>query len=139
MDQNDESCKPPLGIAAVLLFSPDPEALAAFYRRYFGVQLRPVSVPGLGPHWACDVGHVYLSLWPFDSPDAPRTTGGTGGVAFQVRDVQNDYQRLVQAGVPSVFPPRRTAVGIIARLRDPDGNPVEIVQVLLSPGTPGPG
>jgi catechol 2,3-dioxygenase-like lactoylglutathione lyase family enzyme len=131
---NDPPVAPPLGIAAVLLFTRDPAALAAFYRRHFGVPLRPVNVPGLAPHWACDVGRVYLSLWPSDGPEAPGPSDGAGGVAFQVRDVAGDYRRLVAAGVASLFPPRRTAVGLVARLADPDGNPVEIIQV-LAPGT----
>lgn len=129
MESREEPAAPPLGIAAVLLFTPDPAALAAFYRRHFGVPLRPVDIPGLGPHWACDVGRVYLSLWPADASAAPGARAGSGGVAFQVRDVASDYRRLVDAGVTSLFPPRRTVVGLIARLQDPDGNPVEIVQV----------
>jgi catechol 2,3-dioxygenase-like lactoylglutathione lyase family enzyme len=75
------------------------------------------------------VGRVYLSLWPADASAAPGARAGSGGVAFQVRDVASDYRRLVDAGVTSLFPPRRTPVGLIARLQDPDGNPVEIVQV----------
>lgn len=130
MDPLDAPPGPPMAIAAVLLFSPDPASLADFYRRHLGVPLRPVSVPGLSPHWACDVGRVYLSLWPSGGPEAPGPSAGAGGVAFQVRDVASEFARLVAAGVPSVFPPRRTAVGLLARLLDPDGNVVELVQVL---------
>ena len=133
MDTREDTGPAPLGIAAVLLFTPDPEALAAFYRRHFGVPLRPVNVQGLSPHWACDVGRVYLSLWPSDGAWDPGASSGAGGVAFQVRDVASEHRRLVDAGVRSVFPPRRTAVGIIARLLDPEGNVVEIVEALPRP------
>ena len=123
---------PPLAIAAVLLFSERPERLARFYREQMAVPLRPIRVPGLAAHWAADIGHVYLSIWPTRDGETgeapPNAANGGAGVAFQVRDVVADFRRLTAAGVPVVFPPRRTAVGILARLRDPDGNALELVQ-----------
>ena len=123
---------PPLAIAAVLLFSHDADRLARFYRDDLGAPLQPIRVAGLPPHWATDIGQVYLSIWPVEgegddcaSVEAPR-----GGVALYVRSVVKEFERLAGKGVPVVFPPRRTAVGVVARLRDPDGNPFELYQPL---------
>ena len=116
----------PRCIAAVLLFSPAPEDLARFYREIVGIPLRLVAVTGLDPHFAVDVAHVYFSIWPA-TPDVPATRGA-GGTAFCVDDVALEYQRLAALGVPVVFPPTATVMGIIARLKDPEGNVFELYQ-----------
>lgn len=119
----------PLAIAAVLLFSKNAKGLAKFYREYLGIPLRRISVSGVSPHWATDIRHVYFSIWPIDAdenesvPDVYR-----GGVAFFVKDVQNQFDRLVTKGVRVETPPNRTPLGIIARFRDPDGNIFELYQ-----------
>jgi catechol 2,3-dioxygenase-like lactoylglutathione lyase family enzyme len=119
---------PPLAIAAVLLLSPDPDRLALFYAEKLGLPLQRIVLPNVQPHWACEIRQVYFSIWPDESVD--QGSAGSGGVALYVPDVQRDFDRLVSLGVPVEFAPKRTAMGIIARLRDPDGNPVELYQPL---------
>lgn len=115
---------PPLAVAAVLIFAADPDGLAAFYRQRLGVPLRLVQVAGAARHWACELGHVYVSVWPAERPVA--AGAGRVGLALYVRDVQREFERLVAAGVAVDFAPRVSALGIIARLRDPEGNPFEL-------------
>lgn len=119
---------PPLAVAAVLFFSTDPESLAKFYREKLAVPLRYFQLPNVAPHWACDIGHVYISIWPTEGDLCDHSKSHRGGMALYVRDVQREYDRLVAQGVPSDFPPTRSALGIIARLRDLDGNPFELYQ-----------
>lgn len=111
-------------MAAVLLHSPHPERLAAFYRERLGVPLEPMALPDFPPHYACEVGQVYFAVMPGE--------GGLGSspacVAFHVEDVASRALALEEAGVPCDFPPRRTSLGFIARFRDPDGNLVELYQ-----------
>ncbi|MCC6747706.1 MAG: VOC family protein [Deltaproteobacteria bacterium] len=121
---------PPLGIAAVLLFAADPTALASFYREQLGIPLVAVNVPGLNPHWGCDLGAVYFSIWPLGGAPGSATPRGEAGVAFHVRSAARDFERLRAAGVAVEFAPRSTPLGIVARLRDPDGNPFELYQSL---------
>jgi predicted enzyme related to lactoylglutathione lyase len=119
----------PLAIAAVLLFSDDAKSLAEFYREQLGVPLRHIAVSGVEPHWACDIRQVYFSIWPSKdnaSEEIPETQ--RGGVAFYVADVQQQFERLVAHGVRVEAPPNETSLGIIARLRDPDGNLFELYQ-----------
>jgi catechol 2,3-dioxygenase-like lactoylglutathione lyase family enzyme len=120
---------PPFAIAAVLLFSADAKSLAAFYRDELGVPLQHISVSGVEPHWACDIRQVYFSIWPAkdtkskEVPEALRA-----GVAFYVKDVRQQFERLVAKGVRVEAPPNETSLGLIARMRDPDGNLFEIYQ-----------
>ena len=119
---------PPISIAAVLLFSDEPEALAAFYRDVLGVPLRLIRLPEADTHWACDIRQVYFSIWPSAEVATQKCESHRGGVAFQVKEVVKEFERLKMLGVKVEFAPRRSALGFIARLRDPDGNPFEIYQ-----------
>lgn len=112
----------PLAVAAVLLESPRPEALAAFYRDLLGVPLLPQALPGVAPHFACELGGVYLAI----SRGAHRGSGTC--LALMVEDVQGSVRALEAAGVEFASPARRTALGLIVRFEDPDGNPVELYQ-----------
>ena len=114
----------PRAVAAVLLFSPRPDALAAFYRDVVGLPMQPISLPGLDPHYACELRQVYLSIWT--ATDDAAAGAGRAGVALMVVDVAESFARLSAAGCPVDFPPRDTPVGIVARLRDPDGNVLEL-------------
>ena len=124
----------PLAVAAVLLFSDDPDRLARFYRDKLAVPLRRYAVGDITAHYGCDIGRVYLSIWPANLPANEKDGEGEtsfrhrGGVALYVRSVQREFDRLEADGVRVDFPPTRTQMGIIARLRDPDGNVVELYQ-----------
>jgi len=123
----------PLAIAAVLLFSEDAKSLAEFYRQQLGVPLRRIAVEGVEPHWACDIRQVYFSIWPSKNKESTEPQEAQrGGVAFYVSDVQQQFERLVAQGVRVEAPPNETSLGMIARLRDPDGNLFELYQ----PATP---
>jgi len=117
-----------MAIAAVLLFSDEPEDLATFYREVLGVQLRRIRVPDADTHWAAELRGVYFSIWPETEVATSRGESHRGGVAFHVKNVEKEFERLKALGIKVEFPPRRTALGQIARLRDPDGNPFEIYQ-----------
>jgi len=116
----------PSAVVAVLLFSADPESLTRFYREQLGVPLRFIEVAGLEQHFACDIGHVYFSIWPAGAQQSPSGSGKRAGTAFYVEDLPATFERLAASGVPVEFAPRRTPLGVIARLRDPDGNIFEL-------------
>jgi catechol 2,3-dioxygenase-like lactoylglutathione lyase family enzyme len=123
-----DAVESPRAVAAVLLFSANPRALARFYHEKLGVALQWVTVPGVEPHWAGEIAHVYFSIWQGTQDPTPSGSHNNAGVAFFVSDVQAAFDRLVQEGVAVEFAPRRTALGLIARLRDPDGNRFELYQ-----------
>lgn len=116
----------PLGIAAVLLESADPDRLAAFYRAELGVPLEPVEVEGFGRHFACELASVYLAI--VEAPRRRRAAVPRGCVALFVEDVEALAERLKRARVKCVVPPRRTPLGLIGRFEDPEGNLFELYQ-----------
>lgn len=121
---------PPLAVAAVLLFSTHPERLAAFYRDLLGLPLRRFTLTGVPTHWACELSHVYVSVWPVEEREDVAVGRGRAGLALYVRDVRREFTRLKEAGVPVDFEPRATPLGLLARLRDPEDNPFELYQPL---------
>jgi predicted enzyme related to lactoylglutathione lyase len=116
---------PPLAIAACLLFSEEPDALAAFYIDKLGVPLKRMVMPDVPQHWACEIGSVYFSIWPPATNDA-LPPGGRSAVAFYVRNLQIVFEKLAAEGVDVIFAPKKTPMGIIARLKDPQGNAFEL-------------
>ncbi len=112
----------PRAVAAVLLESADPPALAAFYREVLGVPFEAVALPGVPIHFACELGEVFLGIG-----DGERGPGKTC-LALMVDDVARSVAALEAAGVTFEWQPRHTALGTIARFKDPDGNPVELYQ-----------
>ena len=49
-------------VTAILLISPDPRALADFYRNALGLPLEDEEHPGVPLHYGCDVGGVHLAI-----------------------------------------------------------------------------
>ena len=49
-------------VTAILLISPDPNALADFYRNTLGLPLEDEEHPGVPLHYGCDVGGVHLAI-----------------------------------------------------------------------------
>lgn len=138
------------GLHHIGLTSSDAEALAAFYCRLFGGEvLRRYEWPrgqaafdaaiGL-PESAgflvlVGFGAMRLEIFQFDEPalqgGEAQTVAGRGltHVAFEVAEIEAEYQRLTAAGMAFNAPPlRMPAGGVFAYGRDPDGNIVELVQ-----------
>ncbi len=123
----------PRAVAAVLIHSPQPARLAAFYRDALGLPLVPVEADGLAPHFACELGGVYVAVMP--GARQGKSPGRTC-VAFMVDDVEAAVRSLEAAGARVLDRPRATALGTIARLRDPEGNLLELYQPPEAPWPP---
>ena len=52
-------------LSAVLILSPDPERLAAFYRDKLGIPLI-AEEHGSGAHWGCELGDIHFAIHPGD-------------------------------------------------------------------------
>ena len=113
-----------LAVAAVLLHSRRPAPLARFYRDVVGVPLRPFAGPKVPLHHACEVGGVYVAVMGASASRQARRTC----LAVMVPDVKAAARALKARGVRQLEPPRRTALGLIARFLDPEGNPFELYQ-----------
>ena len=58
-------------------------------------------------------------------------------LALEVDDVRGAFAEMTGAGVPFLIAPTDTDGGLIASLRDPDGNVIEIAQRTQSPSHVG--
>ena len=122
-------------VAAILLISPDPRALADFYRNTLGLPLEDEEHPGIPLHYGCDVGGVHLAI---------HSSAGFAGVP--ARDAQSPVmvlgtssvravaERLSSSGVQTNGPTDH-GFGLIVSFRDPDGNLVEVLEEYEAPKT----
>lgn len=111
---------------AVVLHSEDPERLASFYRDTLGFPLEPV---GAAPpsEFACELGEVSVTVRGAASGDGERERIGALVLSLAVADLDAYLTALRQEGVdagPVLLPDGARG----ARLRDPDGNELELVE-----------
>lgn len=112
-----------LGIGGLFFRSPDPERLARWYAEHLGVD--PVPQDYGAPSWRQKEGTTVFAPFPAD-------TGYFGDPAqqwminFRVRDLDAMIAQLERAGIEVTRDPEAYPNGRFARLRDPDGNPVEL-------------
>lgn len=116
-------------ICGVILTSNDVERLAEFYSLLLGVKLEREEHGGLAVHYGADLGEVHFAIHP---PEDFRETGGgypATKVAFHVDDLESHLQRVRDAGYSLWQEPHDEGFGLVASLRDPDGNLVELVEL----------
>ena len=80
-------------------------------------------------HWVeYDIHGVTLAI----SDKLPAPSGNGGGIAFEVDDLDDVYNRLVQQGVQSIYAPFDSPICRGAVLADPDGNTIGLHQFKTS-------
>jgi glyoxylase I family protein len=93
------------------------------------------------------IGNAYLEIFKFNSPPGepvdpanPAVDHGFRHIAFDVVDIDAEYERLVKLGVTFNCPPREVAVEghplKAAYFRDPEGNIVEFQELLEGAANP---
>lgn len=117
-------------LSGVILVSEDPARLARFYREILGIPLTAEEHADTQPHWGCDLGDIHFAVHPVD--DFPDRRAGVGAVklAFNVFDLEGQVDHLVQAGVELLYPPKDTGFFLSTAFLDPDGNLVELTQLV---------
>jgi predicted enzyme related to lactoylglutathione lyase len=111
-------------IAAILIETERPEALANFYRK--GLSL-PASQQTGENHIGFDIDRVYLGF--------ERVKGGiakpseTISIWFYVEDIKAAFDRFVEIGALAIEKPALQENGeFLARLQDLDGNLMGLIQ-----------
>jgi hydroxymethylpyrimidine/phosphomethylpyrimidine kinase len=118
---------PGLRLSYVVLFCGDFDASLRFYRNLLGLEAEQQTA-----------GFALLSAGPVRlGLHAARLGQISHGVNlhFEVADLETAVRTLTARGIAFEGPPRQEPWGAqVARMADPDGNVVEIVQWLPSPG-----
>ena len=145
------------GVHHISLSTVDLDRCIHFYRDLLGMALARVSpippafieletIVGLGGIEGqiaqFNLGNLHMEVFCYRNP-APRPgqrrpacDAGIRHLAFDVKDIHSEYQRLKDAGVDFISPPQHIAAGKCTSCYcyDPDGNIVELQE--LHAGTP---
>jgi len=136
-------------LAHIALVSPDLDRLVEFYTNLFGFEPNRRTNKAAGPTFDevtdydgvhiraawFDLSNMVLELWQFVNPvtsevDAPLPFEQIGYTkfAFEVADIEKDYQRLVETGVQFLSEPVQTSESTEVYGRDPDGNLFSLIE-----------
>ena len=140
-----------MGIHHTAIATPDIDRLAAFYCEQLGFEKiyeskwrdKPqtdalVALKNSSARlMMLRIGEQCIELFNFTSPptgesnpDRPVSDAGFTHIALQVGDIDSEYERLKAAGMRFHAPPTSSPVLRAAYGRDPDGNVVELVELL---------
>lgn len=108
-------------VDAILLHSPQPEVLAAFYRDRLGVPLELEDHGSEPAHWGAFLAGLHFAIHPAPEGVAPSPTTA---ISFEVEDVDVSIAELSAAGVAITTEPHDRPFGRLAAVADPDGNVV---------------
>ena len=115
-------------VTAILLISPDPRALADFYRNTLGLPLADEEHPGVPLHYGCDVGGVHLAIHSSAGfAGVPRRDAQGPVMVLGTSSVKAVAERLAANGVEALGPTDH-GFGLIVSFRDPAGNLVEVLE-----------
>ena len=116
------------GVSAILLISPDAEALARFYRDGLGLALEEEVHEGVPTHYACELGGVHFAIHPAEGwPGVATRNAQSPVIALRTSDVEAVARRLRDHGFEALGPYDHGFAQVVT-FRDPDGHHVEILQ-----------
>jgi predicted enzyme related to lactoylglutathione lyase len=123
-------------LAGIILYSPDPERLAAFYRETIGIPFEPHTHGGaVKPHNEALWQNVHFAIWGASEPHAPQSASG-GKLrnalvpSFVVDDVDGYADQLRARGVPMMGKLIELGEGKrLGTFLDPDGNQFRLIQL----------
>ena len=111
------------GIGGFFFRAEDPTALAEWYKKHLGVELVP-SDYNQKP-WSQEAGPTAFAPFARDS-DYFGDPGKQWMMNFRVRDLGAMIEQLHAARIEVTLDPENYPNGRFARLRDPEGNPIEL-------------
>lgn len=81
------------------------------------------------------IGDTFLEVFQFSSPQPQSQTAkrpvnnhGITHICLEVENIQDEYERLLAAGMPFNCPPQKQDGSSMVYGRDPDGNVVELIE-----------
>lgn len=114
-----------IGIGGFFFRSKDPGALGQWYKDHLGVELVPVDYSH--KPWEQEAGPTVFG--PFsEETDYFGSIEKQWMINFRVRDLDEIVEQLRAEQIEVSVDPQSYPNGRFARLRDPEGNPVELWQ-----------
>lgn len=119
-----------LGIGGIFFRAKDPKALGYWYEETFGINRVTGSYDD--PAWTQEGGTTVFAPFPadtayFEDPDQQWM------INFRVVDLDAAVSFLRKAGITVEVGTEREPNGRFARLKDPEGNPIELWQEMPHP------
>lgn len=139
----------PIWLSHAALVSPDLDRLVEFYSLLLDAKPNRRTDRASGPRFDevagydnvmiraawFDIGNMILEMWQFVNPVTPQPQRpsaiedvGYNKVAFEVSDLQKEFERLTALGVRFLSSPATSFDGWEVCLRDPDGNLISLIQ-----------
>ena len=122
-------------VRAIRVLATDPESLAAFYQKAFGMSEtgRPMNTPtfkeivinsGSTPELArkASATPIVLATRPKDAP-----AGALAALILEVPDLEKAIETVKASGGTLLRPPNKAAGLLYAFVKDPDGNQIELL------------
>jgi predicted enzyme related to lactoylglutathione lyase len=111
-----------LNFNSILLFSEDPKALAAFYKKVLGSD----PIMEMQDYSTFEIGSGYITVGPHDKVKGKNHNPERIMFNFETEDVKEHFEKMKSAGAHVVAEPYTMegdeSGGLIATLADPDGN-----------------
>jgi predicted enzyme related to lactoylglutathione lyase len=121
-----------LNFNSILLFSEDPKALAAFYKKVLGSD----PIMEMESYSTFQAGDGYITIGPHDKVKGKNSNGERIMINLETDDVKGEFDRIKSAGAHVIAEPYTMegddSGGLIATLSDPDGN----IFQLMTPWNP---
>lgn len=122
--------------AGVILWTDNLETMASFYRDTLGLPVHSAHPAFV----AFQLGAVRLSVGLHSEVRGPAREAGRIMVNLGVGNIRRAHARLREAGVEFLrVPEQEHWGGWVATFRDPDGNIVQLLQVVAEPAGADPG
>mgnify|MGYP000891396815 CR=1 FL=1 len=113
------------GIGGLFFHSKKPAVLSQWHQEQLGIDLAPGDY-GQPPWWQ-EAGPTVFAPFPHDTDHFGRTDNAWM-INFRVRDLDAMAEQLRAAKVDITVDPEVYPNGRFARLRDPEGNPIQLWQ-----------
>lgn len=111
------------GIGGLFFRAKNPTAMAEWYRQHLGINLVPADYTQ--QPWSQTAGPTVFAPFPHDS-DYFGDAAQQWMVNFRVHNLDAMVNQLRGAGIDVTVDPEKYPNGRFARLRDPEGNPLEL-------------
>ena len=111
------------GIGGLFFRTRNPEATAQWYKEHLGIDL--VLTDYNQKPWSQEAGPTVFAPFPEDSEHFG-DSAKSWMINFRVKDLDAMVEQLRAAKIDVAVDPQEYPNGRFARLRDPEGNPIEL-------------